>query len=309
MELHRLERLVNYCWPSQKKLKAMLESELLQQRGQERIRSRDGFLYSPGSHPVLLIAHLDTVHKQRPTMFFIDKSRTPDGDLWCAEGIGGDDRYGVFIIMELLRELDCHVLFTEDEEIGGRGAVKFCESGLHPDVQFMVEFDRQGKDNAVFYGCDNPDFTAFVEQYGFKQNEGTFSDISIIAPALGIAAVNLSSGYYCAHSRQEYIRVADVKSIIDRASRLISNVKTRYGYVNGDHPDWRWDSDGWRYDGRNDEAVCPACNVLLGDSMFLDYCPCCFSPLIVPCDWCGDAVRISDCTVIKGEVYCRFCAE
>jgi len=40
----------------------------------------------------------------------------------------------VFIVMELIKELDCHVLFTEDEEAGGQGAIKFSRSGISPDV-------------------------------------------------------------------------------------------------------------------------------------------------------------------------------
>ena len=236
MELHKLERLVNYCRPSQRKLKAILAGELLRRR--EQVLCRDGFLYSPGSHPVLLVAHLDTVHQRRPTTFYIDKTRSRDGDLWCKEGIGGDDRCGVFIVMELIEKLDCHVLFTEDEEIGGRGAIEFCESEIIPDVQFIVEFDRRGRDDAVFYGCNNPGFTNFVERHGFRQNGGTFSDISFIAPALGIAAVNLSSGYYHAHTRQEFIRLADVESIIGRAARIISNVETRYEYIERDYHGW-----------------------------------------------------------------------
>ena len=85
MELHKLEKLVNYCQPSQKKLKTILENELSLLRGQELVQSRDGFLYSPGNHPVLLVAHLDTVHQQAPTAFYIDKTRSADGDLWCED--------------------------------------------------------------------------------------------------------------------------------------------------------------------------------------------------------------------------------
>jgi hypothetical protein len=310
MKSHRIERLLNYCRPSQKNLKVTLAGELLRLRGKERVMNRNGFLYSPGSHPVLLVAHLDTVHKQRPTSFYIDTTRSPDGDLWCKEGIGGDDRCGIFIVMELIERLDCHVLFTEDEEVGGRGAIKFCEFGISPDVQYIVEFDRRGKDDAVFYGCDNPDFTEFVEGYGFRESNGTFSDISYIAPALGIAAVNLSSGYYQAHTRQEYIRVADVKSIIERAARLISNVETHYEYIETEYMDWHWQQElriADRLYRRNCDVRCPWCEEPIDDAKFSDYCRFCSSELLVECSYCGDDAKLSDCAVFGNEVYCRFC--
>ena len=313
MERHRLEKLVDYCRPAQSGLKAILTGELLRQRGQERVLSRDGFLYSPGSHPVLLVAHLDTVHQKTPTAFYIDTTKSPDGDLWCKEGIGGDDRCGVFMIMELIKELDCHVLFTEDEETGGRGAIQFSNSDIKPDVQFIVEFDRQGNSDAVFYDCDNPEFTAFVEKYGFNRREGTFSDISYIAPALGIGAVNLSSGYYHAHSQQEIIRIADVESIIERASRLLSNVGTKYEYMEREYLDWEWETelclDDWLYGNRNSDVQCPRCGAILGDTTFLDYCPCCYTELVVQCNSCGYRVNFSDCVLIRGFMYCVYCLE
>ena len=270
--------------------------------------SQNGFLYSPGRHPVLLVAHLDTVHRQTPKMFCIDTTESPDGDLWCEEGIGGDDRCGVFIIMELINELDCHVLFTEDEEIGGRGAIQFSNSGIEPDVQFIVEFDRQGNSDAVYYGCDNPEFINFVERYGFQRNEGTFSDISYIAPALGIAAVNLSSGYYHAHSRQEFIRIADVDSIIERAARLLSKVDTKYEYVERTYPEWQWEND-WLFSGRESGVQCPYCGAILGDTTLSDYCPYCDTELVVQCGLCGYGVGLSDCVLIHGFHYCFDCLE
>ena len=191
----------------------------------------DGFLYSPGSHPVLLVAHMDTVHVRRPSMIYVDRTISPGGDWWCDEGIGGDDRCGIFIILKILRQLDCHVLFTEDEEQGNIGASKFCKSGIRPDVNFIVEFDRRGNNDAVYYRCDNPQFEEFIRSHGFVSQAGSFSDISCIAPHLKIAAVNLSSGYYNQHFCDEYIRLDDVTDIIQRAVPLVSDVSQRYEYI------------------------------------------------------------------------------
>jgi hypothetical protein len=207
-------------------LKKQLEVELTQLG--RKVEVQDGFLYSSGLHPVLLIAHMDTVHITQPTQFYIDKSKDPEGYLFASEGIGGDDRCGVYIIMEILKEIDCHVLFTEDEELGGLGAQKFTQSKIIPDVQFIVEFDRRGKDDAVFYECAGQDFKEFVEQYGFCYNFGSFSDISWVSPYMEIAAVNLSSGYYNAHTKNEYICISDVDSIIERALPLIRNVEQKF---------------------------------------------------------------------------------
>ena len=60
------------------------------------------------------------------------------------EGIGGDDRAGVYMILRILREAKCHVLFCEDEEIGGQGARKSERSSTRPEVNYLIGLDRHG---------------------------------------------------------------------------------------------------------------------------------------------------------------------
>jgi hypothetical protein len=229
---NQVKKLVNYCLQTETELKTNLKKELIAMK--RPVINKDGFLYSKGSHPVLIIAHLDTVYKTPPVQIYMDDTdeKSPDGDLWSHEGIGGDDRCGCFIIMEIIKELDCHVLFCEQEESGGKGAHKFNASGIVPDIQFMVEFDRKNGNDAVFYACDNEDFNKFVESFGFKKTFGSYSDISTIAPHLKIAAVNLSSGYYNQHqAEEEYIRLHEVYDVIQKAIPLLKDISTKYEYV------------------------------------------------------------------------------
>lgn len=105
--------------------------------------------------PVLLVAHLDTVHNELPHII----CRSEDGRyIMSPQGIGGDDRCGVYIILQIISEVRCHVLFCEDEETGGQGAKAFERSGIQIDVNYIVEVDRRGNNDAVFYNCDNPKF-------------------------------------------------------------------------------------------------------------------------------------------------------
>ena len=68
----------------------------------------------------------------------------------------------------------------------------------------MIELDRQGYKECVFYDCDNPDFEKYVNSFGFNTETGTFTDISIICPEWGVAGVNLSVGYLWEHSYIEH---------------------------------------------------------------------------------------------------------
>lgn len=207
---------------TQQELKEHLVQQLREQGYKPVCKS--GFLYAEGTVPVLLVAHLDTIHTHRPDII----CRSEDSRyLMSPYGIGGDDRAGVYMILLILRQIPCHVLFCEDEESGGVGARKFVKSKLHPEVNYIVELDRRGKNDAVFYNCDNPDFTEFVCSFGFEENHGLFSDISVVAPHLKTAAVNISAGYYNEHRQHEMI---DTKVMAESILRIIRMVKTKTGH-------------------------------------------------------------------------------
>jgi putative aminopeptidase FrvX len=193
------------------------------------VENKDGFLYAKGDVPVLLVAHMDTVHKALPLSI-----KEVDGKISSPTGIGGDDRCGIFIIMNIVKDLHCSVLLCEDEEIGGVGARKFTQSKFinNLDVNYMIEFDRANAKDAVFYYCDNKQFEDFVTNItGFKFACGSFSDISTLAPAAKIAAVNLSCGYYKAHSTDEYVVYDEMMNTIRVAEDLIQEECEKFEYI------------------------------------------------------------------------------
>lgn len=214
---------------NQLKLKSKLKKELFQ--FYDVVYDEDGFLYAQGEIPVLLVAHMDTVHKETPKMILIEK-----GKISSPQGIGGDDRCGIAMILDVIKTHKCSVLFTEDEEVGGIGASKFTNTELAKSLiskfNFIIEFDRKGNRDAVFYDCGNEEFENFITQKYFKTNMGSFSDISIVAPYLKTAAVNLSCGYYNAHTTKEYIVWDEMLKVIEEAKWLLDKMdETKYEYV------------------------------------------------------------------------------
>lgn len=189
--------------------------------------SKKGFLYAPGEQPVLLVAHLDTVHAEPPSIICYSK----DGRyIMSPQGIGGDDRAGVYMILRILRRVNCHVLFCEDEESGGHGAKEFTKSGIKVRVNYIIELDRKGHNDAVYYDCNNWEFQEFVREFGFEEVCGSFSDISILAPHLQTAAVNLSVGYYNAHRTHELIDTETMTTNVERVIEMIMTPTEHYKY-------------------------------------------------------------------------------
>ena len=214
--------------------------------------SRSNFVLVKGVAPVMLVSHLDTVHKESVK----DICVTADGNiLMSPQGIGGDDRCGCFALVKVhhAAQVKPWLLFTCDEEVGGIGAQAFADcfaQGRLPaeldSLKCLVEIDRRGANDAVFYDCYNPDFEAYITGKGFKTAFGSFSDISVIAPALDVAAVNLSAGYYNAHRLNEYIVRSELEHTIERVLEIVADSTSadfpRYEYDIGGYYDYPYET-------------------------------------------------------------------
>jgi len=218
------------------------------------------YLYAAGDLPIMLVAHCDTVFdavfrfafynkvvktakvKAKTKPVFWDRHANV---MWSPDGLGADDRAGVLGILALLEDgYRPHVLFTADEESGGIGAhdfVDFCPQ--YPDVDFLIELDRQGYGEAVFYDDYNAEFQSFICEHGFKNDFGLFTDISVICPAMGISGVNLSCGFYNTHQETEFFRVDSLGYTVAVVAKMLRNAvsKPRYQfeYRAGTKLDWR----------------------------------------------------------------------
>lgn len=183
----------------------------------------DGFLYAEGNIPLLVVAHMDTVFEKPPRKVLYVKKK--DMLFNPTSGLGGDDRCGIYAITEILKEYRPHVLFTEDEEIGCVGAKKTIQKLPKPNVKYIIEFDRRGSDDCVFYDCGNNAFMNYIESFGFITDYGTYSDISVLGSSWDIASVNLSSGYYKEHTKGEYIIFHELQNTIKRAISMIKDIE------------------------------------------------------------------------------------
>ncbi len=256
-----MKKFEEICAMTQSELKKYLEKYLLSKG--RTVVSQDGFLYSPPSSrtepvPVLLTAHLDTVHKE--TVKDIEKLEVRIGTsptspiktkVSSPQGIGGDDRCGVYIIMNVIKRKNVPVLFCEDEESGGIGSKKFTKTDFATDlaasIKYMIELDRKGSNDAVFYSCDNKEFTKWIEENsGYKNSFGTFSDISTLMPEMGIAGVNFSCGYYNAHTLSEYVYIEEMEDTQKMVIELLGKeIPKTFEYVKKTYPSYNY--GGYNY--------------------------------------------------------------
>lgn len=214
----------------------------------------DNYMVFKGSDPIGLCAHLDTVLLKTPKEILYD----PRLEVMMSTqgGLGADDRAGVVAILELVgKGYRPTLIFTNYEEIGGIGANTLIQHGvlMGINMKYIIEIDRRGKDDCVFYEDDNDNFKDYVESFGFHTSIGIFSDISIICPALGLSGVNLSAGYYNEHTSMELLRLNELRSTVAKVSNMLDDLdnvprpfKYEYdttGYAYAHHSSYGYDSN------------------------------------------------------------------
>lgn len=249
------------------------------------------YVFAAGDIPVALVAHADTVFKGLPKYFFYDSKQTV---LWSPEGMGADDRAGIYAIMEIIKrtQLRPHVIITTGEEVGCIGASKLI--GHYPkfpyELKYLIQLDRRGSKDCVFYDCDNKQFEKFIESFGFETNWGSLSDISVLAPAWGIAAANLSVGYYNEHTETEFLCFNFLHSTIEKVKQMLA-----YTQEHKEMPTWKYVPSVRWFSGNR----CERCGIIVPaeeiipvryDDCVQHVCIDCFEKMshkISYCDRCG----------------------
>lgn len=190
----------------------------------KRVLHCPAFVYGEGESPIMLVAHSDTVHEgdsDRAGNFLLLQR---GNILWSPYGLGADDRAGIWAIMRLmLHPSRPHILVTTDEERGGKGAERAGRMFRPRGVRLMVELDRRGHEDAVYYGLNCPRLEKYIKTFGYTRASGSYSDISTLMDEWKIPGVNLSVGYNWEHSTREVLHISALNSTIDAVSRLLAD--------------------------------------------------------------------------------------
>jgi hypothetical protein len=282
----------------------------------KRVVHTKDYIYAIGDIPIALVAHMDTVFARPASEIFYDRRKNV---MWASEGLGSDDRAGIFAIIQIIRKgLRPHIIFTTDEEKGCLGAEKLAQIACpFDDLRYVIQLDRRGANDCVFYDCDNDEFTRYVEGFGFVEAIGSFSDICSICPAWKIAGVNLSIGYRNEHSTSEMLYVGNMLDTIDKVCVMLSEVEIpKFEYIPMRYTISR--NDWFRFLNQKepeDETHCHVCKkeflkeelipVSMRDMTRKNFCIDCISGRVDFCNSCGEAYELPP----KGECATGLCED
>lgn len=266
-KLNRLKEVLSVPTHSRNE-KLMVEylQKVLTEKGIEHYTDTHGNIYATKGkadwYPCF-ISHTDTVHKVNMNLTVIEEEkdgkftlRGIDGISKQPSGIGGDDKCGVYLCLEMLDALEnVKAAFFVSEEIGCQGS-KYADPEFFKNVGYGIQYDSpEGNSMSLtlmgrYLFNQKGDFadkvTGLITEAGIDNwAYHPYTDAWQIVEKFNIACLNLAAGYYRMHSDHEYVVVDDVQNGFELGLKLISelgeakydNLKEErtYGWVNRSH--------------------------------------------------------------------------
>lgn len=183
-----------------------------------------------------IVCHTDEVHKVRSVGYKVVRHN----DLMFAvnertmefEGIGADDKNGIWVCLKALSEFDViKCAFFVSEEVGCIGSSN-AEMEFFDDCRFVLQCDRKGNKDFIINAsgtelCSHEFIEACkIHEFGYETEKGLMTDVMTLKEqGLSVSACNISCGYYNPHTDNEMTCISDllncyelIKSIIERCT-------------------------------------------------------------------------------------------
>lgn len=216
-----------------------------------------------------IVSHTDTVHDIHKEFHVVEV----DGCMIAVNqnmervGVGGDDKVGIFVALEMLRLNNvCKAAFFRDEEVGCVGS-KVADMTFFKDVTLALQCDRQGYNdfvNKIFnlklYSKDFSEaISDILKEYDREETSGGMTDVWQLAEnGLGVACANMSCGYYDPHSDNEFIDIHEVIQTLSLVNDIVEAVgHTKWEIENRfeSNPYGGYGHSSWSRSWRDDYAL------------------------------------------------------
>ena len=246
---HRLKNLLSvptYTWEEQMLIEHICKQ--LDERGYTYELDDLGSIYvtkGKSDFYPCLVAHLDSVHmieeytveeKLLPNTKGVEKlSFVAIDSNGKRTGIGGDDKAGVFICLEILDRFDnIKAFFPVAEETGCHGS-RNANPEFFKDVGYAIQFDSTENDtmSQTLMGLklyeENGEFINkckdLILEHGIdKWKHHPYTDTMILKEKFDFSCLNFAAGYYGWHSKHEYVILEDVQNAINLGVRVIEEL-------------------------------------------------------------------------------------
>ena len=189
----------------------------------------------------LFVSHTDTVHRVNTNLKVVQLEEENeiiltgvDKETLKPSGIGGDDKCGVFLCLEMLDTLDnVKVAFFVSEEIGCLGSKKAVSTNpqFFQNVGYAIQYDSP-KGNSMSMSLMGKDLFNKTSDFGEKVSplilehgindwaRHPYTDIWPLIDTFNFSCLNLAAGYHRYHTDNEYVVVSEVQNGFELGLKL-----------------------------------------------------------------------------------------
>lgn len=159
------------------------------------------------------------------------------------ENLGADDKNGIFVCLECLKKFDTlKAVFFREEETGCKGSWA-AYMPFFDNVRFVIQPDRKGNSDLVtaisLTRLCSEQFIEAVEpgKWGYHETEGLVTDVLALKEnGLDVSRVNVSCGYYNAHTDEEITVKEDLRKCLRFVEHIIEDCTSVYPHPPADIP-------------------------------------------------------------------------
>jgi putative aminopeptidase FrvX len=241
------------------------------------------------------VSHTDTVHYVNPNLKVVQLEEDGktiltgiDSKTLKPSGIGGDDKCGVYLCLEMLDTLEnVKIVFFVSEEIGCIGSREAVESNpkFFKNIGYAIQYDSP-KGNSMSMSLMGKDLFNKKSEFGERVSplilehgitdwaKHPYTDIWPLIDTFGFSCLNLAAGYHRYHTAHEYVVVEEVENAFELGIKIYNElgenfygrtekVVTKVDYLFNDEETsvlltededlfFDEDEDGYEYDDYND---------------------------------------------------------
>jgi di/tripeptidase len=199
-----------------------------------------GDLISKKKYPIL-VAHIDTVHVDQISLINNNQRldiQESNGELRAINpitgnktGIGGDDKAGVIIALEVLERIEKGICaFFVEEEIGALGSNNL-NYPIMSKGAYAIQFDAPTgsevcvhSDGVRLFDIDFMDLIyPTLSKFGYSNfvMHRPFTDVSRVRSIMKYNTLNLGAGYYNFHTKDEYVLISEMENAVNCTLEII----------------------------------------------------------------------------------------
>jgi hypothetical protein len=247
-KLNRLKEVLSVPTKSRNET-LMIEylKKVLDEKGYDYTVDRLGNVYvtkGEAEYYPCFISHTDTVHEIDHGLTVIETKDKENGitiltgvnkDTLKPSGIGGDDKCGVFLCLEMLDTYEnVKAAFFVSEEIGCVGS-RIADPEFFSNVGYAIQYDSPENDSMSYTLMGKNLFetksefgekvSGLIIEHGIKDwAHHPYTDIWQLLEKFDFSCLNLAAGYYNMHRANEYVIVEDVENAYNLGLEIVSSL-------------------------------------------------------------------------------------